>query len=335
MKNKKILVTGADGFIGSHLVEKLIKSGFSVRAFVNYNFQNHWGWLDHVDKKIKKEVEVISGDIRDFDCVKSAVNKCDYIFNLAALIGIPYSYRAPKSYLDTNLIGLLNIMNSVKEKNSTRIIHTSTSEVYGSALFVPMTEEHPLNAQSPYAASKIAADQLAISFYKSFNLPISIIRPFNTYGPRQSLRAIIPTIITQILDKKLSKIKLGNINVKRDFNFISDTVSGFISTIKTEKIIGETINIGNNYEITIKEIFKIISRQTNIHKQIIIDKPRVRSVGTEVKRLCASNKKAKKILGWEPKFKNKIGIEKGIKIAIDWYKKVENIKKFKTDIYNI
>ena len=335
MGYKKILVTGADGFIGSHLVEKLISLGFSVKAFVNYNFQNHWGWLDHVDEKIKKEVEVVSGDIRDPDCIKTVIDKCDYVFNLAALIGIPYSYRAPKSYIDTNLIGLLNIMNAVKEKNNTRIIHTSTSEVYGTASFVPMTEEHPLNAQSPYAASKIAADQLAISFFKSFNLPISIIRPFNTYGPRQSLRAIIPTIITQFLDEKIKKVKVGNINVTRDFNYISDTVNGFISTIKNEKIIGETINIGNNYEISIKEILKIIRKQVNSDKEIRIDKPRIRAHSTEVKRLFSSNKKAKRILKWEPKFKNRNGIEKGIKIAIEWYKDPVNMNKFKTDIYNI
>jgi NAD dependent epimerase/dehydratase len=332
---KKILVTGADGFIGSHLVEKLIEKGFSVKAFVNYNFQNDWGWLEQIDKNIKREIEIISGDIRDFDCVKNSVEGCGYVFNLAALIGIPYSYRAPKSYIDTNLIGLLNVMNSVKEKNNIRIIHTSTSEVYGTASFVPMTEEHPLNAQSPYAASKIAADQLANSFFKSFGLPISILRPFNTYGPRQSLRAIIPTIITQLLNKKLDKIKLGNINVKRDFNFISDTVDGFVSTIKNEKIIGETINIGNNYEISIKDIYTIIRKQLKINKKIMIDKPRVRSSGTEVKRLFASNKKAKKLLNWSPKFKNKNGIENGIKIAIEWYKNPNNIKKFKSDIYNI
>ena len=335
MSYKKILVTGADGFIGSHLVEKLINLGFNVRAFVNYNFQNHWGWLDHVDEKIKKELDIVSGDIRDSDCVKTAIDKCDYVFNLAALIGIPYSYRAPKSYLDTNLVGLLNVMNAVKEKKNTRIIHTSTSEVYGTASFVPMTEEHPLSAQSPYAASKIAADQLAISFFKSFELPISIIRPFNTYGPRQSLRAIIPTIITQFLDDKIKKVKVGNINVTRDFNYISDTVNGFISTIKNEKIIGETINIGNNYEISIKEILEIIRKQINSNKEIRIDKPRVRANNTEVKRLYSSKKKKKKLLKWEPKFKNRNGIEKGIKIAIEWYKNPANMNKFKTDIYNI
>ena len=335
MNYKKILVTGAEGFIGSHLVEQLVKLGFNVRAFVFYNFQNSWGWLSHIDEKIKKEIEVISGDIRDFDCVKNATQKCDYIFHLAALIGIPYSYKAPNSYVETNIKGLLNVMNAVKEKNSTKIIHTSTSEVYGTAKFIPMTEDHPLNAQSPYAASKIGADQLAISFYKSFNLPISIIRPFNTYGPRQSLRAIIPTIITQFLNKKTNKLKLGNVNVTRDFNFISDTVNGFISTIKAEKILGEIINIGNNYEISVKEIIQIVSKFININKEIEINKLRVRLLRAEVKRLRASNKKAKKLLNWEPKFKNKIGFQKGIKLTIEWYKDPENLKKFKTNIYNI
>ena len=330
MKYKKILVTGADGFIGSHLVEKLIKSGFSVRAFVNYNFQNHWGWLDHVDKKIKKEVEVISGDIRDFDCVKSAVNKCDYIFNLAALIGIPYSYRAPKSYLDTNLIGLLNIMNSVKEKNSTRIIHTSTSEVYGSALFVPMTEEHPLNAQSPYAASKIAADQLAISFYKSFNLPISIIRPFNTYGPRQSLRAIIPTIITQ-LQNGYEQIKLGDLSPTRDFTYVKDTVNGFIEIAKSNKVIGEEINISSQLEISIGNLANEIINQINPKVKIVLDKQRVRPKKSEVNRLLGSNEKIKALTNWNLNY----SLKKGLKETIEWFGDKENLEKYKADIYNV
>jgi len=335
MSYKKILVTGANGFIGSHLVEKLVRLGFKVRAFVFYNSQNNWGWLDHIDKKIKKEIQVISGDIRDFDCVKNAIQKCDYIFNLAALIGIPYSYRASNSYIETNIKGLLNVMNAVKEINNAKIIHASTSEVYGTAKFIPMTENHSLNAQSPYAASKIGADHLAISFYKSFNLPISIIRPFNTYGPRQSLRAIIPTIITQFIDKKTNKLKLGNINVTRDFNFISDTVNGFASTIKAQKIHGEIINIGNNYETSIKEIINIVRKITCMNKKIIIDEVRVRPANTEVIRLCASNKKAKRLLNWEPEFKNKKGIEEGIKQTIKWYRSQENLIKFKTNIYNI
>ena len=252
----KILITGADGFIGSHLTEQLVVRGFDVRAFVYYNSQNSWGWLDDTEKKIKSQIEVVAGDIRDYECVNSAMQGCDYIFNLASLIGIPYSYKSPSSYIDTNIKGIMNIMNAAKDKSITKIIHTSTSEVYGSAKTVPMTEKHQLSAQSPYAASKIGADQLAISYNKSFNLPISILRPFNTFGPRQSLRAIIPTIITQFLDDRLKKIKIGNVNVTRDFNYIDDTVDAFISTIKAKNIIGEVINIGTGRETSIKEPFK-------------------------------------------------------------------------------
>ena len=271
----KILITGSEGFIGSHLVERLAKQKHDLKCLVLYNSFNSHGWLDNLSNDVKKKIEITTGDIRDEGIVRNIVKNNDCIINLAALIGIPYSYKAAQSYVDTNISGTLKLLQAAKDFKVKKFIHTSTSEVYGTSLFVPMTEGHPLNAQSPYAASKIAADQLGISFHKSFGLPISIIRPFNTYGPRQSLRAIIPTIITQLLNKKISKIKLGNINVKRDFNFITDTVDGFFSTIKSEKIIGETINIGNNYEITIKEIFKIISDQTNIHKKIIIDKQRV------------------------------------------------------------
>ena len=219
---KKILVTGGGGFIGSHLAEKLVQRGFEVRAFVYYNSQNSWGWLDDSDEKVKSQIEVVAGDIRDYECVKSALQGCDYIFNLASLIGIPYSYKSPSSYIDTNIKGIMNIMNAARDKSFSKIIHTSTSEVYGSAKFLPMTEKHQLSAQSPYAASKIGADQLAISYNKSFDLPISILRPFNTFGPRQSLRAIIPTIITQFLDNNLKKIKIGNVHVTRDFNYIDD-----------------------------------------------------------------------------------------------------------------
>ena len=330
MGYKKILVTGADGFIGSHLVEKLIGLGFSVKAFVNYNFQNHWGWLDHVDEKIKKEVEVVSGDIRDPDCIKTVIDKCDYVFNLAALIGIPYSYRAPKSYIDTNLIGLLNLMNAVKEKNNTRIIHTSTSEVYGTASFVPMTEEHPLNAQSPYAASKIAADQLAISFFKSFNLPISIIRPFNTYGPRQSLRAIIPTIITQIA-MGYKELYLGDLTPTRDFSFVQDTCQGLIAIAEAENAIGETINIGSNFEISMSDTLNIIKDLMSSDIKFIEDKQRIRPENSEVFRLWCDNSKIHKITGFKPE----INISEGLQRTIDWIIQPKNLKKYKAEIYNV
>ena len=333
--NNKILITGADGFIGSHLVERLVKLGFNVKAFIYYNSHNSWGWLEDVDKNIKKEIEVISGDIRDYECIKESIKNCNYVFNLASLIGIPYSYKAPDSYIETNIKGIMNIMNASSGKNILKIIHTSTSEVYGSASFVPMTESHPLNAQSPYAASKIAADQLAISYNKSFNTPVTIIRPFNTYGPRQSLRAIIPTIISQFLDNKIKEIKIGNTDATRDFNYISDTVEGFVSTIKAKKIIGEVINIGNGQETSITDIIKIVSKITNIKKTIKKEKDRVRHPNTEVKRLCASNFKAKKLLNWQPKLKSKKGLVEGITKTIKWFENPENLKKFKTNLYNI
>jgi len=285
---KKILVTGADGFIGSHLVEKLVAKGYSVKAFVYYNSFNSWGWLDKINKDILSEVEIIPGDIRDFEIVKNAVSNCQLVFNLAALIGIPYSYLAPSSYVDTNINGALNVLQAAKNK-SIKVIQTSTSEVYGSPLKLPIKETHRLYAQSPYAASKIGADQMALSFYNSFNLPVSILRPFNTYGPRQSLRAVIPTIFSQILDPKIKKIKLGNIYTTRDFNYIDDTIDGFISTINNNKIIGKTINLGNSYDISIKKIVELISKITKINKEIDSDKKRIRPKKSEVNRLCASN----------------------------------------------
>ena len=333
--SSKILVTGADGFIGSHLTEQLVLKGFDVRAFVYYNSQNSWGWLDDADEKIKSQVEVVAGDIRDYECVKSAIQGCDYIFNLAALIGIPYSYKSPSSYIDTNIKGIMNIMNATKDKSISKIIHTSTSEVYGTAKTIPMTEKHQLSAQSPYAASKIGADQLAISYNRSFNLPISILRPFNTFGPRQSLRAIIPTIITQFLDNKLKKIKIGNTHVTRDFNYIDDTVDAFISTIKAKNIIGEVINIGTGRETSIKKLLKTVSKITKCKKVINRENIRVRNKTTEVDRLCASNIKAKKLLKWKPKFYSKLSFEESLKKTITWFEKKENIKKFKTNFYNI
>jgi NAD dependent epimerase/dehydratase len=333
--SNKILITGADGFIGSHLTEQLVVRGFDVRAFVYYNSQNSWGWLDDTEKKIKSQIEVVAGDIRDYECINSAMQGCDYIFNLASLIGIPYSYKSPSSYIDTNIKGIMNIMNAAKNKSITKIIHTSTSEVYGSAKIVPMTEKHQLSAQSPYAASKIGADQLAISYNKSFDLPISILRPFNTFGPRQSLRAIIPTIITQFLDDRLKKIKIGNVNVTRDFNYIDDTVDAFISTIKAKNIIGEVINIGTGRETSIKDLLKTIGEITKSKKVIKQEKIRVRNKATEVDRLCASNLKAKKLLKWRPRFHTKSGFVEGLKMTISWFEKKENIKKFKTNFYNI
>jgi len=331
---KNVFVTGADGFIGSHLVEKLIKKGFNVKCLIYYNSFNTWGWLDYIDSKIKKEIEIVSGDVRDFEIINNATKNCDFVFNLAALIGIPYSYNAPRSYIDTNIVGLLNILNACKNKNVSKIIHTSTSEVYGSAKFTPMTENHPLFAQSPYAASKIGADQLALSFYNSFNMPITILRPFNTFGPRQSLRAIIPTVITQILDPKYKEIKLGNVKVTRDFNYIADTIDAFISSMKSKKTIGEIINIGTGSEISIEKIIKLTNQITGNNKKIVVDKQRVRPKNSEVLRLCASNKKAKKLLNWKPTLIGIKGFEEGLRKTIKWFQDSENTQQYKSNIYN-
>ena len=335
MSYKSILVTGADGFIGSHLVEKLVKKGFKVKAFVQYNFQNNWGWIDDIDEKIKNEVEVYQGDLRDQDTLQNASDNCDFIFNLAALIGIPYSYIAPRSYIETNLNGLINLMNIVKKKNNVSLVHTSTSEVYGTGKIIPMKENHPLKAQSPYAASKISADAMANAYFNSFKIPIAILRPFNNFGPRQSLRAIIPTIITQYLNQKNKYIKLGNLNVTRDFTFVIDTVEAFVATINNKKIIGETINIGSNSEVSVKEITKLISSLTNIKKKIIVEKKRVRSEKSEVKRLNCCNLKAKKLLNWSPKYSGKKNFFNSLEKTLEWYKKPNNLKKFKSEIYNI
>ena len=333
MIKNKILVTGADGFIGSHLVEALVKKGFKVKAFTFYNSFNSWGWIDSFDKSITKELEIISGDIRDYDSIKKASENCDYIFHLAALVGIPYSYYAPESYIDTNIKGTLNILRASKERNDLKVIHTSTSEIYGTPKFLPITENHPASAQSPYAASKVGADHLAYSFYTSYKLPVSIIRPFNTFGPRQSLRAVIPTIISQVLGNNKT-IKLGNTYSTRNFNFISDTVNGFISTIGKKKIFGEVINIGSNYDISIKdtagEILKLMKKKVSITEENFRKRPKK----SEVEVLKASGLKAKKLLNWSPKFKGKTGFLKALEKTIKWYSIEDNRKKFKNNIYN-
>tara|TARA_B100000795_G_C22803861_1_gene443556 strand:+ start:137 stop:1132 length:996 start_codon:yes stop_codon:yes gene_type:complete len=328
-----IFITGADGFIGSHLTEKLIRKGYNVKSLVLYNSFNSWGWLDHCSLDIKKELEIITGDVRDEYLMRKIINKkIDVVINLAALIGIPYSYRAAKSYIDTNVYGLLNILNAARDSNVKKIIHTSTSEVYGTPQFVPITENHPIIGQSPYSASKIAADQIALSYEKSFKLPITILRPFNTYGPRQSARAVIPTIIAQLLKEK--NLKLGSLFPTRDFTYIEDTVDGFVSSIKNKKNIGEIINIGSGFEISIKEL--VIKIAKLMGKKFILksENSRIRPKDSEVKRLFASTKKAKKILKWKPKFSKKIGFEKGLLKTIDWFSDSKNIKLYKTDIFN-
>lgn len=330
----KILVTGADGFIGSHLVEKLVEIGYSVRAFVMYNSFNSWGWLDYIDEKTKKSIEIVSGDIRDPFIVNSAMHDCDAVLHLAALIAIPFSYHAPSSYINTNINGTLNVLQAAKSKGKTKVIHTSTSEVYGSAQYVPINESHPLSGQSPYAATKIGADQIALSFYRSFGTPISIIRPFNTYGPRQSNRAIIPTVITQILSGK-NEIKLGNLTPTRDFSYVEDTVNGFIAALKTPDIDGEVINLGAGFEVSIKEVIEQIIKIMGKDIKIISDDKRIRNEKSEVNRLFSDNSLAKTVLNWEPKYTKGHGFSKGLKKTIDWFSDSNNLSKYKSDIYNI
>jgi len=330
----KILITGADGFIGSHLTEALVRAGHDVKAFVLYNSFNSWGWLDRCADDIKGKFEVFSGDIRDTNGVREAVKGCDAVIHLAALIAIPYSYHSPETYIDTNVKGTLNILQAAREFNIRRLIHTSTSEVYGTAKFVPITEDHPLQGQSPYSASKIGADQLAYSFFTSFELPVVTVRPFNTYGPRQSSRAVIPTIITQIANGK-KEIKLGAISPTRDFNYIKDTVDGFIATLDSKHGLGEVINLGSNYEVSIGETAEIIAEVMNAEIKIINDKQRLRPKESEVERLWADNSKAKELFGWEPKYANKEGLLKGLGETAKWFLDSKNLDMYKSDIYNL
>lgn len=334
LKKKKILITGADGFIGSHLTEELVGRDCDVRAFVLYNSFNSWGWLDTLSKANLNKIDVFAGDIRDPHGVKKAMEGCDIVFHLAALIAIPYSYHSPDTYVDTNVKGTLNIVQAARELGVARVIHTSTSEVYGTARFVPITEEHPLQGQSPYSASKIGADQIAMSFYRAFHTPVSIVRPFNTYGPRQSARAVIPTIITQIAAGG-SKIKLGSLHPTRDFNYIEDTVNGFIAVAQSDKSVGEVINIGSNYEISIGETAKMIADIMNKKIEIETDDIRLRPEGSEVERLWADNAKAKKLVRWEPAYSGKEGLRRGLVKTIEWFIDPENLKMYKPGIYQL
>ena len=330
----KILVTGADGFIGSHLTESLVRAGHEVRAFVLYNSFNSWGWLDHCDHDVKGKFDLFSGDIRDPNGVRTAMQGCDTVMHLAALIAIPYSYHSPDTYVDTNIKGTLNVVQAARDLQISKVIHTSTSEVYGTAQFVPITELHPLEGQSPYSASKIGADQLAMSFYRSFQTPVSILRPFNTYGPRQSARAVIPTIITQIANGQ-RKIKLGAISPTRDFNYVSDTVNGFIAALNTSACIGEVINLGSNYEISIGDVAKTIADLMGVDIEIIADDQRLRPEKSEVERLWADNSKAKKLLNWSPQYAALPGFMRGLRETINWFCLPENLSAYKADIYNI
>jgi dTDP-glucose 4,6-dehydratase len=330
----RVLVTGADGFIGSHLTEALVRAGYNVRAFVLYNSFSSWGWLDHCGADVKGKFEVFSGDIRDPHGVKEALKGCDAVLHLAALISIPYSYHSPDAYVDTNVRGTLNVLQAARELGVRRLVHTSTSEVYGTARFVPITEEHPLQGQSPYSATKIAADQLAYSFHASFGLPVTILRPFNTYGPRQSARAVIPTIVTQIA-KGQRRIKLGAVSPTRDFNFVRDTVGGFLAALASDRGLGEVVNIGSNFETSIGDTARLIAEVMNVEIEIATDEARLRPEHSEVERLWAANAKAARLFGWQPEYAGLDGFRRGLTETVRWFSEPENLRDYKAHLYNL
>lgn len=330
LKNFNVLVTGADGFIGSHLTEQLVKNGYKVRAFVYYNSFNSNGWLDSLSIDVKNKIDFFPGDIRDPNGVRKAMEGIDIVFHLAALIAIPFSYHSPDSYIDTNVKGTLNIIQAARDFNVKRILITSTSEVYGTAQFVPITESHPKQPQSPYSASKIGADALSDSFYRSFDLPITIVRPFNTFGPRQSARAVIPTIITQLLNG-ISEIKLGDTSPTRDLLFVKDTVDGFIKIAESDLLIGHEVNIATQNEISVRDLASLIINQINPNAKIISDDIRLRPAKSEVFRLFGSNEKIKSLTNWKQKY----SLEEGLKETIDWFRNKENLLQYKADIYNV
>lgn len=325
---KNVLVTGADGFIGSHLTEELVKKGYSVKAFVYYNSFNSWGWLDTLSSEIMRNVEIFQGDVRDPNGVREAMKGCKAVFHLAALIAIPFSYHSPDTYVDTNIKGTLNVLQAARELDLDKVLVTSTSEVYGTAQYVPIDEKHPFQGQSPYSATKIGADRLAESFYRAFDTPVTIVRPFNTYGPRQSARAVIPTIITQLLAGK-TEIKLGALTPTRDFNYVKDTAQGFIAIYESDKTIGQEINIATQKEISIGELAEELIRQINPQARIVCDEQRLRPEKSEVNRLLGSNKKILAMTDWRPKY----SLEQGLAETIDFLR--NNMERYKVNIYNI
>ena len=325
---KNVLVTGADGFIGSHLTEMLAADNFQVTALSQYNSFNNWGWLENVN--CKNDIKIITGDIRDPHFCKDITKNIDVIFHLAALIAIPYSYIAPETYMETNIKGTLNICQAAKENGNIRLIHTSTSEVYGTANYVPIDENHPLQPQSPYSASKIGADALSMSFFHSFDLPVTIVRPFNTYGPRQSARAVIPSIITQIMNGQ-EQIKLGDVNPTRDFNFVEDTCRGFILLSQCEKAVGEVVNVGSNFEVSIGDTLNLIKELMNSKVSFVTDKERIRPNKSEVFRLWCDNTKINNLTGYQPV----VDLREGLKRTIEWFRSDQNINNFKSNIYNV
>jgi NAD dependent epimerase/dehydratase len=328
----KILVTGACGFIGSQLAETLVRRGHDVRAMVYYNAFNSFGWLDRSPEVTS--MQIIPGDVRDASCVREAMRGCELVYHLAALIGIPYSYRAPESYVQTNVIGTLNVIQAAHELGDIKVVHTSTSEVYGSAQIIPITEQHPLSAQSPYAASKIGADQMALSYYRSFGSPIAIARPFNTFGPRQSNRAVIPTIITQIASG-VRRIKLGSTTPTRDFNFVDDTVNGLIAVGESANSIGEVINLGSGYEISVREIAAMIANLMEVDIEIQSEQERMRPNNSEVERLCADASKAQRLLGWAPRNAGGSGLEQALRTTIDWFREPKNVAAYKPGMFAV
>jgi NAD dependent epimerase/dehydratase len=330
VKNKKVLVTGADGFIGSHLVERLLEEGASVRAFCYYNSFNSWGWLDTLSEQTLKSIEIFTGDIRDAGSVKSSMKDMDIVFHLAALIAIPYSYYSPESYVDTNIKGTLNVLQTARELGTSRVLTTSTSEVYGTARYIPIDEAHPRQGQSPYSATKIGGDSLAESFFKSFNLPVSIVRPFNTYGPRQSSRAVIPTIITQLLNGETA-LKLGALHPTRDLLFVRDTVNGFIEIAKSERCIGEEINIATESEISIQDLANKLIGLINSRASILTDEIRLRPEKSEVERLLGSNAKLRSLTAWKQEYT----LDEGLKKTIEWFSSPANLSRYKSSIYNV
>ena len=330
MKKKQVLITGADGFIGSHLTEALIHAGYNVRAFVYYNSFNSYGWLDSIPAETKRKIEFVAGDIRDPNGVREAMKGVDIVFHLAALIAIPFSYHSPDSYIDTNVKGTLNIIQAAKDNQVSRVLVTSTSEVYGTAQFVPITELHPKQPQSPYSASKIGADSIADSFFRSFNLPVTIVRPFNTFGPRQSARAVIPTIITQLLTGK-EEIKLGALHPTRDLLYVKDTVNGFVEIAKSDSLIGQEVNIATNSEITVGNLAQSLIDLINPNAKILSDDIRLRPQKSEVERLFGSNEKILQHTNWEQHF----SLENGLRETIEWFKDSNNLKLYKADIYNV
>jgi NAD dependent epimerase/dehydratase len=330
----RILVTGADGFIGSHLVQELLTKGHDVRAFCLYNSHGSWGWLDSLPQSTLNGLEVVLGDIRDPLCVREAMQGCDQVFHLAALIAIPYSYVAPASYVDTNIHGTLNVVQAARDLAVSRVIHTSTSETYGTAQFVPITEDHPLVGQSPYAASKIGADQIALSYWRSFETPVTVLRPFNTYGPRQSARAVIPTIISQIASG-YKQIKLGSLSPTRDFNYVTDTCSAFIAVSRCDSALGKTINVASNFEISIGQTASLIADVMNASVEICTDEQRIRPEGSEVNRLFGDNSLIRELTGWQPAYGGYEGFRRGLSHTVEWFSNPANLSRYRAGSYAI